>query len=267
MRGVVTIGVAALLIGAGFTLLPHVDWAVAGKASVERCASDYPGGLAPAVSDRTTQILCYHHYATGYSAETLTPLWSAEHLNGADTIKAAHIKRKDDFHPEPALHGWRHAELSDYRHSGYDRGHMSPSGDMPDATSQDESFSLANIVPQNPYNNRYVWADIEMTVRRLARANGALYVVTGPIMAPRPALIHQRVAIPVAFYKAIYVPGQGAAAYLSNNVSARNWRTTTIAALVSAGIDPFPGLPESEKGMVLRLPEPEGRSGREDSQG
>jgi endonuclease G len=220
-------------IGTSYAYLPHAASAFATQTKPSRCDGDYPAGAAPVITDTSPQVLCYNHYAVGYSSQTLTPLWSAEYLTGADTLRAAHTQRDDDFHADPALAGSPRGEPSDYRHSGYDRGHMTPSGDMPDARSQDESFSLANIVPQNRDNNRHIWSDIEMTVRRLARADDAIFVVTGPIMAPRPALLHHRVAIPVAFYKAIYVPGQGAAAYLSNNVSARNWRTTTIAALVA----------------------------------
>ena len=60
-------------------------------------------------------------------------------------------------------------------------GTCRPSGDMPDEDSQQESFSLANMVPQAPKLNRGVWEGIERAVRRMAGRQGELYVVTGPI--------------------------------------------------------------------------------------
>ena len=133
---------------------------------------------------------------------------------------------------------------------------MPPSADMPDAASQDESFSLAKVVPGDRDNNRFIWADIEQTVQRIARANGLIYVVTGPIISSALVRLQARVAVLVALYKAVYVPGQGAAAYISNNISVRNWRAVPVRALVDAEIDPFPGLSEREEGEVLTLPAP-----------
>jgi endonuclease G len=249
-------GAGLALLGAGVQYLPGLPARAA--LSSARCATEFAGGMAPRVPAETITPLCFRHYAVGYSARTLTPSWSAERLTGADVEKGWSLHREDDFHAEPALLGRPRAELSDYRHSGYDRGHMTPSADMPDPASQDESFSLANVVPQNRDNNRHIWSDIEQTVRRLARADGAIYVVTGPIVSSDPQRLQGRVAIPVALYKAVYVPGQGAAAYISNNVAVRNWRAVPIKALVDAGIDPFPGVSERETGEVLALPAPFG---------
>ncbi|WP_407927568.1 DNA/RNA non-specific endonuclease [Belnapia mucosa] len=56
--------------------------------------------------------------------------------------------------------------------SGFDRGHMAPSGDMAPLEGQAESFSLANLVPQNPGSNRCLWEGTESAVRELALQEG-----------------------------------------------------------------------------------------------
>lgn len=247
---------ASAAIFASFHYLPA--GLVAAETPNGDCSAEFAGGVAPRVPGETITPLCFRHYAVGYSERTLTPLWSAERLTGPDVESGWTLHRQDDFHAEPRLGDRPHPELPDYRHSGYDRGHMAPSADMPDAAAQDESFSLANVVPQDRDNNRHIWADIEQTVRRIARANGAIYVVTGPIMSSEPARLQGRVAIPVALYKAVYVPGHGAAAYVSNNVPVRNWRAVPVKALVAAGVDPFPGVSQRETAEVLALPAPFG---------
>ncbi len=64
--------------------------------------------------------------------------------------------------------------------------------------------------------------------------------------------------MPVVLYKAIYVPEEGAAAYMFQDIPARNWRTAPISELIAAGIDPFPGISGRQKGRVLRLSAPFG---------
>lgn len=82
-----------------------------------------------------------------YSGVTKTPIWSAEYLTKEKI--AAKLPRKDSFHPESKLPSSERAELSDYARSGYDRGHMTPSADMGMASAQAETFTLANMVPQD----------------------------------------------------------------------------------------------------------------------
>src|SRR3546814_5140694 len=86
---------------------------------------------------------------------------------------ARKIERTSEFFAETQIPVSESAELDDYRRSGYDRGHLAPSGNMPNKESQAESFSLANIVPQNGELNRGIWADLED--RKSTRLNSSHY--------------------------------------------------------------------------------------------
>lgn len=247
---------AALLAGG----LYHFDRAgsIPRPGGDAACQDQYAQAARPAGAGGI-DLLCFQHFAVGYSPHTLTARWSAEKLTAAAVEAGWTIGRAEDFHPEPRLAGEPHPELSDYRRSGFDRGHLTPSGDMPDPSSRDDTFSLANIVPQDPTNNRHIWSDIEQTVRRVARRNGAIYVVTGPIFAAAPDHIRGGVAVPVALFKAIMIPGQGAAAYVSQNSDTRNWRVVSIDALTQlAGVDPFPSLDAVARRNPVELPVPYG---------
>ena len=136
---------------------------------------------------------------------------------------------------------------------------MAPSGDMPDPESQRESFSLANMIPQDPSNNRGVWARLEAAVRKLAEERGEVFVVTGPVFGEgaEPKRLNDRVSIPSRIFKAIYAPGQGAGVYLTPNGPGNAWQVVSLAELKNlAGIDVFPGLDAEEKEHAVALPGP-----------
>jgi endonuclease G len=73
--------------------------------------------------------LCASHFATLYSSRSETPVYSAEHLTAQQIADAIHIPRHNDFHVDGRLPISEAAALDEYRGSGYDRGHMAPSGD------------------------------------------------------------------------------------------------------------------------------------------
>lgn len=116
-----------------------------------QCPEHFAGGVAPTVTNSKlkarTQEVCFQAFAVLHSAVSRTPLYSAEHLTRSNLEAAKTLSRKDSFHPESTLPSQDRAELRDYARSGYDRGHMSLNGDMPDRSAQAESFSLANMVP------------------------------------------------------------------------------------------------------------------------
>ena len=90
--------------------------------------------------------------------------------------------RQDNFRPDGGLpKGFYQATPGEYRRSGYDRGHMVPSGDRTD-TAQDNSitFLMTNIFPQASENNRGPWRELEEYGRSLIYEEGkALYIIGG----------------------------------------------------------------------------------------
>jgi endonuclease G len=223
------------------------------------CPAQFQNGVEPraihvSYAERTHDI-CYEAFAVWTSGQTRTPLWSAEHLTAENIAAARALPRHDDFHPEADLPRQDRAELADYVHSGFDRGHLTPSGDMPSAEAQAQSFSLANIVPQDSALNRGLWEEIESATRDLASRDGELYVVTGPIFANAPEALHQRVLVPAALFKAIYDPRRNAAvAVIAVNSHPAQYRTVSIAELRDlTGIDPFPALAEDIKRQTAEL--------------
>ena len=237
--------------------------ASAALAAPPFCAQHFLDGDRPVLANSKlaprTREICYEGFAVLHSGITRTPLWSAEHLTRARIEAAQRMARRNEFHAEPLLPPAERAELSDYARSGFDRGHMAPSGDMPNAHAQQQSFSLANMVPQNPNNNRNLWEGIESAVRDLALSEGELYVVTGPIFAgANLESLRGRVLVPTGLFKAVYDPRRrAAAAYVVPNAPGNRWEPVPIARLDQmTGINVFPDLPPRAKEVAMTLPEP-----------
>src|SRR4051812_30240451 len=233
-------------------------------AQPESCPQLFVDGKPPALLKpqlvRQTQALCYEQFAVLHSGIVRTPLWSAEHLTRDEVESAGQFKRSGAFYHEARLRPKDRAELADYARSGYDRGHMSPSGDMATPKARYQSFSLANMIPQNPCNNEVLWEGIESAVRDLASSEGEIYVVTGPIYEGTDIpFLNGRVGVPSQIYKALYDPvRRAAAAYVTPNADGMDWQAISIDQLAQiTGIDPFPAIPAEIKAVTMPLPAPQ----------
>ncbi|PYD79754.1 endonuclease [Komagataeibacter oboediens] len=225
------------------------------------CYSDPTPQIVNAKMQAGTTFLCNGHYSVLYSSITHGPLWSAERLTSENVRLAAGIQRQGQFQPDPRLPYDQDATLEDYRRSGFDRGHMTPSGDEPDRQTQAQTFYLSNIVPQTPALNRGIWAGVEMAVRDLALQVGELLIVTGPgYDAEIDTIGPDHVFVPAFTWKAVYLPTKkGGGAYVCANVNERPaCFVESLAALtVQVGIDPFPQVAAASKKQVFPLPKPE----------
>lgn len=214
------------------------------SAPMASCAAQSPGALpaAPSQLERGTTLLCYEQFVVKFSGVSRTPIWSAQHLDAQRVLAARSLLRVDSFHPDPTLGAQLGPALADFRGSRMDRGHLSPNGDMSSPQAAYQSFSLANIVPQDPQHNRRLWADIETAVRRAATQSD-VYVVTGPLfIGAQLRRLNERVLVPTHLYKAVYAPRSGlAGVYVSPNDPDQIYETMSLADFTARyGIIPFP---------------------------
>jgi endonuclease G, mitochondrial len=227
------------------------------------CPQFFAGGQPPAIENPrlTAQArpLCYSFFGVLHSGATRTPLWAAERLTQGSVEQAACIGRLGSFHAESALPAGERAQLADYRSSGFDRGHMAPAGDMPTEEASRDSFTLANMVPQDHTLNTGFWSQIEATTQSLATRYGEIYVVTGPaFIGSELQALKGRVIVPTHIFKAIYIPSLGqAGAYYMANANTRQVQVLSVAQLrQQIGIDVFPILSAAVKSVSASLPAP-----------
>lgn len=155
--------------------------------------------------------LCFNEFAVLHSGETKTPVYVAQRLNARALAAGANIKRKDKFYAEARLPLADRAQLEDYKRSGYSRGHMAAAGDMGTEQGKAQSFSLANMVPQDPKHNGGAWGLIEQDTRRyVRRADGDVFVITGPVFGASTETIGAgHVRVPEAIFKLVYDSSTG----------------------------------------------------------
>lgn len=172
------------------------------------CPEHLPFGAPRLEQAEPITLLCRRGYALAHDDVRLVPRWTAELLRGAAMWSCG--KRQGRFRPDPDLPRGSRAELTDYLRSGYDRGHMAPSGDMrDDAEAEAESFYLSNMAPQEHRMNAGQWAELEAKVRVWAVDRTMVWVLTGPIYEGQPRRLGgpNRLPVPTAFFKVVVDPG------------------------------------------------------------
>lgn len=203
----------------------------------------------PLVS-QADQKVCGNGYAWGFSTKTNVNVYAAEHITKDQILKAREMRRFGTFDNRDPL-------IQNYRNSGYDRGHMAPSGDMGDYESQVKTFVPQNLVPQTRQLNSGKWNWIEGQVRQMAVQYGEVYAVTGPYFQGRTKTIGKdNLWVPYATWKAIYIPStKEAGIYFCRNTQKPKCYVQTVAFFTEkTGIDPFPTLAPSIKEQKPAFP-------------
>jgi endonuclease G len=228
-----------LVLGALLSLLSPLS----AFALFEECKDVFPRQQIPSAQE-AGRDLCFDSFAIYYSPIDKKPIYAVEKLS-REQLLAPHPKRSNQFYEEARLPRAERSLLSDYRGSGFDRGHNAPAGDMTNERAMAQSFSLANMMPQARQNNQGIWAkNVEEPTRLyVKRTAGDVFVYTGST-GNIGSIGISRVTIPSHLYKLVYDP--------SKNLAWAYWIENTNEATMSPPIT-YQDLVQ-KTGIDFRLP-------------
>lgn len=153
---------------------------------------------APAPAD--VQILNRGDFVIGWSPSLRHPLWVAYHVPAE---KICEPGKRPSFRADPGVAGSPNA--SEYKKSGYDRGHMAPNFAIASrfgTEAQKKTFYMSNIAPQKPGLNRGPWREMEHRIAELWTAKyGEIWVIVGCV--PGDGVLPSGVDAPKAFWQVI----------------------------------------------------------------
>lgn len=201
-------------------------------------------------------VVCqYSGFTSYFNPDTHIPNCVAYEIIESETT--GDEPRKKSFEADHTIDGC--AESSDYRNSGYDRGHMAPAADMKwSKVAMEESFLMTNICPQVKSLNSGIWHRLEQRVREWAARDSSIIVVCGPIFTPgKPVeqIGEIGVAVPHRFFKALYAPGRNIGiAFIFDNDKVkgelRKYAVTIDSVERETGLDLFYNLPDDIENEV-----------------
>lgn len=202
----------------------------------------------------TGQVVVHTYYTLSYSEKHEQPEWVAYILTKSSI--EGNTKRKDAFRSDPEVTTGS-AAVSDYKKSGYDRGHLCPAADMKLCKeSMSETFFMSNMSPQTPSFNRAIWKNLEEKFRVWTLDRDTLYVVTGPVLDTTltKTIGKNEVYVPELYYKIALDLNQESSsmiAFLMPNKKCEepieHFAVPVDSVEKITGIDFYPDLPDKEE--------------------
>jgi endonuclease G len=168
-------------------------------------------------------LICRQAYLVGYDAAAKLPKYVTYELlpqNALGCVARTNAFVADQSVPNGPTPG-------DYAGTGYDKGHMSPDGDLSwDVQVEFESFLMTNMSPQAGSLNRGIWKLLETSVRGwTVQRNQSYTIYVGGIYDNTDKRIGAGVVVPHAFYKIVI-----------------NNQTKEVAGWMFPHVPPYPNL-------------------------
>lgn len=211
-------------------------------------------GIEIPAENSDLQIVEHPGFTLAYCEKHEQAAWVAYELTAEEV--AGTVSRTDRFLEDPAITTGS-ATDSDYKGSGYDRGHLAPAADMKwSEEAMNASFYFSNMSPQVPAFNRGIWKRAEEQVRDWATQYGGVYIATGPVLNDILTKTgRNQVSVPAFYYKTVMdkkmtkiitllIPNKGSKADL------QTFCISTDSLEKITGIDFFPKLTDSTENRL-----------------
>ena len=145
--------------------------------------------------------ICRQAYLVGYDAAAKLPKYVTYQLLPQNALGC--VARTNAFVADQSVAGG--ARPDDYAGTGYDKGHMSPDGDLSwDVQVEFESFLMTNMSPQAGSLNRGIWKLLETSVRGwTVQRNQSDTIYVGGVYNAQDPKIGAGVVVPHGFYKIV----------------------------------------------------------------
>ncbi|MCR5456264.1 MAG: DNA/RNA non-specific endonuclease [Bacteroidales bacterium] len=151
------------------------------------------------------------NYFLEWDCEKKAQRWTAYRMDKDNSVTTVSRSGDDAWHEDENIPAEYRSTSEDYRASGFDRGHICPSGDrLQNRNMNRQTFCFSNMQPQFNALNAFIWAEMEGKLRSWNRDDfrDTLYVVKGGTIADDQIFnflthIDHGLIIPQYFYMAI----------------------------------------------------------------
>jgi endonuclease G, mitochondrial len=166
----------------------------------EHLALGNPSNATVNPTKEENYLIVGQHSVVSYNRKKGIVNWVSWKLQKSDF---GAISRQNDFRPDDRLPiGWKRLSSSDYSNSGFDRGHMCPSGDRSSSIDANSStFLMTNITPQSNDLNTGPWEKFESFSRGLVFKQNNVYIIAGQY--GEKGKYKNRFTIPTNFWKVV----------------------------------------------------------------
>ncbi|MDA8923736.1 DNA/RNA non-specific endonuclease [Flavobacteriaceae bacterium] len=195
-------------------------------------------------SSKCGEVIHYNYYSVSYCDENKISEWSIHNVS-KESLRGITPRQKYYTLDDKG----RGATSDDYRHSGYDRGHLVPAANMKlNETSSREVSYMTNMTPQQPAFNRGIWLFLESKLREKTQQWGNdkanLNIISGQF-GKTSEIGKNKIPVPEYFYKIAFdITENRAIAFLIPNKKGYETNLENYAVSISyleelTGIDFF----------------------------